>query len=206
MQEAVEAAVIQPARYIAGRFLPDKAIDVIDEAGARVKLRVRAEQGKRDALTASLDEWERGTYGRAQAPIHDELDPLVMAEVTRDDVEEVIARWTGIPITSLKEAESRKLLRIEAELHKRVISQRPAISALARAIRRSRAGLKNPHRPVGSLLLLGPTGVGETEVTRCLAKFLFGSQRTMIRFYMSQLIAKHSLLTLLACPPGNVVH
>src|SRR5438067_13713699 len=125
----------------------------MEEAGARVKLRGRAEQGNLDALTASLDEWERGTYGRAQAPIHDELDPLVMAEVTRDDVEEVIARWTGIPVTSLKEAESRKLLRIEAELHKRVISQRPAISALARAIRRSRAGIKKPQRPVASFLL-----------------------------------------------------
>src|SRR6266850_1423924 len=205
-QEALEAAVIQSTRYIPDRFLPDKAIDVIDEAGARVKLRVRAEQGNLDALTASLDEWERGTYGRAQAPIHDELDPLVMAEVTRDDVEEVIARWTGIPVTSLKEAESRKLLRIEAELHKRVISQRPAISALARAIRRSRAGLKNPHRPVGSFLFLGPTGVGKTEVARCLAQFLFGSERSMIRFDMSEFMEKHSVSKLIGSPPGYVGH
>src|SRR6184192_1380696 len=204
--EALEAAVRQSTRYIPDRFLPDKAIDVIDEAGARVKLRVRAEQGNLDALTASLDEWERGTYGRAQAPIHDELDPLVMAEVTRDDVEEVIARWTGIPVTSLKEAESRKLLRIEAELHKRVISQRPAISALARAIRRSRAGLKNPHRPVGSFLFLGPTGVGKTEVARCLAEFLFGSQRSMIRFDMSEFMEKHSVSKLIGSPPGYVGH
>src|SRR3989440_1659844 len=177
-QEALEAAVIQSTRYIPDRFLPDKAIDVIDEAGARVKLRVRAEQGNLDALTASLTEWERATYGRAQAPIEEE-DPIVVGEVTRADVEEVIARWTGIPITSLKEEESKKLLRIEAELHKRVVSQRPAISALSRAIRRSRAGLKNPHRPVGSFLFLGPTGVGKTEVARCLAEFLFGSQRSM---------------------------
>ncbi len=205
-EDAIEAAVLQSSRYIPDRFLPDKAIDVIDEAGARVKLRVRAEQGNLDALTASLDEWERGTYGRAQAPIHDESDPLVMAEVTRGDVEEVIARWTGIPITSLKEEESRKLLRIETELHKRVISQRPAISALARAIRRSRAGLKNPHRPVGSFLFLGPTGVGKTEVARCLAEFLFGSQRSMIRFDMSEFMEKHSVSKLIGSPPGYVGH
>jgi ATP-dependent Clp protease ATP-binding subunit ClpC len=205
-QEALEAAVIQSTRYIPDRFLPDKAIDVIDEAGARVKLRVRAEQGNLDALTASLTEWERATYGRAQAPIEDEEDAIVMAEVTRADVEEVIARWTGIPITSLKEGESQKLLRIEAELHKRVISQRPAISAMARAIRRSRAGLKNPHRPVGSFLFLGPTGVGKTEVARCLAQFLFGTERSMIRFDMSEFMEKHSVSKLIGSPPGYVGH
>src|SRR5205809_5150857 len=188
--DALEAAVRQSTRYIPDRFLPDKAIDVIDEAGARVKLRVRAEQGNLDALMAPLSEWERATYGRAQAPIDDDdedQDQIIMGEVTRTDIEEVIARWTGIPIVSLKEEESKKLLRIEMELHKRVISQRPAISALARAIRRSRAGLKNPHRPVGSFLFLGPTGVGKTEVARCLAEFPFGSQRSMIRFDMSEL-------------------
>src|ERR1700692_1164554 len=205
-QEALEAAVIQSTRYIPDRFLPDKAIDVIDEAGARVKLRVRAEQGNLDALTASLTEWERATYGRAQAPIEDDEDVIVMAEVSRADVEEVIARWTGIPITSLKEGESRKLLRIEAELHKRVISQRPAISGLAAASRRSRAGLKNPHRPVGSFLFLGPTGVGKTEVARCLAQFLFGTERSMIRFDMSEFMEKHSVSKLIGSPPGYVGH
>src|SRR4029079_5299239 len=203
---ALEAAVIQSTRYIPDRFLPDKAIDVIDEAGARVKLRVRAEQGNLDALTASLTEWERATYGRAQAPIEDEEEGIVMAEVSRADVEEVIARWTGIPITSLKEEESKKLLRIETELHKRVISQRPAISALSRAIRRSRAGLKNPHRPVGSFLFLGPTGVGKTEVARSLAQFLFGSERAMIRFDMSEFMEKHSVSKLIGSPPGYVGH
>jgi len=203
--DALAAAVLQSSRYIPDRFLPDKAIDVIDEAGARVKLRVRAEQGNLDELNVSLTEWERATYGRAQAPIEEE-DPLVVGEVTRGDVEEVIARWTGIPITSLKEEESKKLLRIEAELHKRVISQRPAISALARAIRRSRAGLKNPHRPVGSFLFLGPTGVGKTEVARSLAQFLFGSERAMIRFDMSEFMEKHSVSKLIGSPPGYVGH
>jgi ATP-dependent Clp protease ATP-binding subunit ClpC len=203
--DALAAAVIQSSRYIPDRFLPDKAIDVIDEAGARVKLRVRAEQGSIDALTASLTEWERATYGRAQAPIEEE-DPIVVGEVTRGDVEEVIARWTGIPITSLKEGESKKLLRIEIELHKRVVSQRPAISALSRAIRRSRAGLKNPHRPVGSFLFLGPTGVGKTEVARSLAQFLFGSERAMIRFDMSEFMEKHSVSKLIGSPPGYVGH
>jgi ATP-dependent Clp protease ATP-binding subunit ClpC len=203
--DALAAAVTQSSRYIPDRFLPDKAIDVIDEAGARVKLRVRAEQGSIDALTASLTEWERATYGRAQAPIEEE-DPMVVGEVTRGDIEEVIARWTGIPITSLKEGESKKLLRIEIELHKRVVSQRPAISALSRAIRRSRAGLKNPHRPVGSFLFLGPTGVGKTEVARSLAQFLFGSERAMIRFDMSEFMEKHSVSKLIGSPPGYVGH
>ena len=204
--EALEAAVRQSTRYIPDRFLPDKAIDVIDEAGARVKLRVRAEQGNLDALSAPLTEWERATYGRAQAPITADEDQIVMSEVNRTDIEEVIARWTGIPIVSLKEEESKKLLRIEMELHKRVISQRPAISALARAIRRSRAGLKNPHRPVGSFLFLGPTGVGKTEVARCLAEFLFGSQRSMIRFDMSEFMEKHAVSKLIGSPPGYVGH
>src|SRR6059058_2633656 len=204
--EALEAAVRQSTRYIPDRFLPDKAIDVIDEAGARVKLRVRAEQGNLDALDVSLTEWERATYGRAQAPITDDEDQIVMGEVNRSDIEEVIARWTGIQIVSLKEEESKKLLRIEAELHKRVVSQRPAISALARAIRRSRAGLKNPHRPVGSFLFLGPTGVGKTEVARCLAQFLFGSERSMIRFDMSEFMEKHSVSKLIGSPPGYVGH
>jgi ATP-dependent Clp protease ATP-binding subunit ClpC len=158
---------------------------------------------------APLSEWERATYGRAQAPITDEDeddDQIVMGEVTRTDIEEVIARWTGIPIVSLKEEESKKLLRIEAELHKRVISQRPAISALARAIRRSRAGLKNPHRPVGSFLFLGPTGVGKTEVARCLAEFLFGSNRSMIRFDMSSSWRSNAVSKLIGSPPGYVGH
>jgi ATP-dependent Clp protease ATP-binding subunit ClpC len=206
--EALEAAVYQSHRYIPDRFLPDKAIDVIDEAGARVKLRVRREQGNLSDWS-QISEWsQEPVLGASIASSLEERDDdaLVSAEVTCDDIEEVIARWTGIPVTSLKEGETQKLLRIELELHARVVSQRPAISALARAIRRSRAGLKNPLRPVGSFLFLGPTGVGKTEVARSLAQVLFGSERSMIRFDMSEFMEKHSVSKLIGSPPGYVGH
>jgi ATP-dependent Clp protease ATP-binding subunit ClpC len=206
--EALEAAVYQSHRYIPDRFLPDKAIDVLDEAGARVKLRVRREQGSLSDWS-QISEWSREEIRSPEiGSLLDETtdDELVTAEVTRDDVEEVIARWTGIPVTSLKEEETHKLLRIELELHERVVSQRPAISALARAIRRSRAGLKNPLRPVGSFLFLGPTGVGKTEVARSLAQVLFSSERAMIRFDMSEFMEKHSVSKLIGSPPGYVGH
>lgn len=202
--DALAAAVYQSNRYIPDRFLPDKAIDVIDEAGARVKLRVRREQGNL-ADWSQLSDWPRA-YDEPSDFRDEAEEALVSAEVTRDDVEDVIARWTGIPVTSLKEAETQKLLRIELELHERVVSQRPAISALARAIRRSRAGLKNPLRPVGSFLFLGPTGVGKTEVARSLAQVLFGSERSMIRFDMSEFMEKHSVSKLIGSPPGYVGH
>jgi ATP-dependent Clp protease ATP-binding subunit ClpC len=202
--EALEAAVYQSHRYIPDRFLPDKAIDVMDEAGARVKLRVRREQGNLSDWS-QISEWSQEP-GISSIIGEQSEDALVSEEVTRDDIEEVIARWTGIPVTSLKEGETQKLLRIELELHERVVSQRPAISALARAIRRSRAGLKNPLRPVGSFLFLGPTGVGKTEVARSLAQVLFGSERSMIRFDMSEFMEKHSVSKLIGSPPGYVGH
>ncbi|MCA1632557.1 MAG: ATP-dependent Clp protease ATP-binding subunit [Acidobacteria bacterium] len=212
--EALEAAVYQSNRYIPDRFLPDKAIDVIDEAGARVKLRVRRDHPAAPPPPPRGDYFdERSMYLRTTIPalpgstvLSEEDEMLMSVEVSKDDIEDVIARWTGIPITSLKEEETEKLLRIEDELRHRVIAQRPAISALARSIRRSRAGLKNPHRPVGSFLFLGPTGVGKTEVARSLAEFLFGSERSMIRFDMSEFMEKHSVSKLIGSPPGYVGH
>src|SRR5947209_593146 len=206
--EAIEAAVYQSNRYIPDRFLPDKAIDVIDEAGARVQLRARRDLPAHAPRGDLFDErgGHMGGAGLGPSAFVDDEEMLMAVEVTKDDVEEVIARWTGIPVTSLKEEETQKLLRIEDELRGRVIAQRPAISALARSIRRSRAGLKNPHRPVGSFLFLGPTGVGKTEVARSLAEFLFGSERSMIRFDMSEFMEKHSVSKLIGSPPGYIGH
>src|ERR671931_85120 len=132
------------------------------------------------------------------------LDDTSTGCVTKDDIEDVVARWTGVPMTAIKEEEITKLLRIEEELHKRIISQEKAISALARAIRRSRAGLKASNRPAGSFLFLGPTGVGKTEVARALAEFLFGSEKSLIRFDMSEFMEKHSVSKLIGSPPGYV--
>jgi ATP-dependent Clp protease ATP-binding subunit ClpC len=132
------------------------------------------------------------------------LDESSTGVVGREDIEDVVSRWTGVPIASIKEEESQKLLRIEEELHKRVISQDRAITALARAIRRSRAGLKSPNRPIGSFLFLGPTGVGKTEVARTLAQFMFGSEKSLVRFDMSEFMEKHSVSKLIGSPPGYV--
>ena len=222
LEEAIEAAVYQSSRYITDRFLPDKAIDLIDEAGSRVKLRqatvpvaVPEFQG-RVRVVLEPDGGERGGFFRDEdASAREHVQVLsehwaVGAEgrqdVTKLDIDEVVSRWTGIPITALKEEESEKLLRMEEELHNRIVSQDGAIGAVARAIRRTRAGLKNPNRPVGSFLFLGPTGVGKTEVARGLAAFLFGSERSLIRFDMSEYMEKHSVSKLIGSPPGYVGH
>ena len=208
-KDAIEAAVYQSSRYIPDRFLPDKAIDVLDEAGARAKLRFRDDDTAEPSWKETVDNWKRAAANEDQI-ISYELqtieDSFFSIEVTKDDVDEVIARWTGVPVSSIKLEEAQKLLNIENELHKRIVSQRPAISALARAIRRSRAGLKNPNKPVGSFLFLGPTGVGKTEVARTLAEYLFASERVLIRFDMSEFMEKHAVAKFIGSPPGYVGH
>ena len=225
--EAIEFSVSHSNRYIPDRFLPDKAIDLIDEAGARVKLRqtslpeeitevhkrikfivhrmenaIANHEFEKARFYSDEERKERENLRTLREKYH--LDDSTAGIVSREDIEDVVSRWTGVPITSIKEEETQKLLRVEGELHKRVISQEKAISALARAIRRSRAGLKSPHRPIGSFLFLGPTGVGKTEVARTLAQFLFGSEKALIRFDMSEFMEKHSVSKLIGSPPGYV--
>src|SRR5512132_3998847 len=225
--DAIETAVYTSSRYIPDRYLPDKAIDLIDEAGARVKLRQTtlpadlADIQKRikfivhrmenaianhefEKARFYSDEERKERENMRQLREKYNLDDSSTGCVTKDDIEEVVARWTGVPMTSIKEEEITKLLRIEEELHTRVISQEKAISALARAIRRSRAGLKASNRPAGSFLFLGPTGVGKTEVARALAGFLFGSEKSLVRFDMSEYMEKHSVSKLIGSPPGYV--
>jgi ATP-dependent Clp protease ATP-binding subunit ClpC len=227
--EALEAAVYLSDRYVTDRFLPDKAIDLIDEAGARVKLRasaipeeminiqrrIRVMDGRIEGAVSEQD-FEKAAKYRLEEDLEKEnlqvvkerwkLNSAAAVKVTREDIEEVISKWTGIPISSIHEEEMSKLLRMEEELHKRVISQDKAIGALSKAIRRSRAGLKSPKRPVGSFLFLGPTGVGKTEMARSLAAFLFGSDNAMIRLDMSEYMEKHSVSKLIGSPPGYVGH
>jgi len=224
---AIEFAVSHSIRYIPDRFLPDKAIDLIDEAGARVKLRqtslpeeITEVQKRIKFIVHRMDsaianhEFEKARFYSDEERKEREnlralrdkyhLDDSAAGIVGREDIEDVVSRWTGVPVTSIKEEETQKLLRVEEELHKRIISQEKAISALARAIRRSRAGLKSPARPIGSFLFLGPTGVGKTEVARTLANFLFGSDKALIRFDMSEFMEKHSVSKLIGSPPGYV--
>jgi ATP-dependent Clp protease ATP-binding subunit ClpC len=193
--EALEAAVALSSRYMPERCLPDKAIDVLDEAGSRVKLRwlKRADESAPGAEIAALT-------GAVAAVGEDPETPFVF----RDDIDAVVARSTGIPVMAIREDESNRLLRIEDELHRRVVSQDRAISALARAIRRTRAGLRDSRRPVGSFLFLGPTGVGKTEVARGLAELLFGSERHLTRIDMSEYMEKHAVSRLIGSPPGYV--
>src|ERR1017187_4434705 len=225
--EAIETAVYTSSRYIPDRYLPDKAIDLIDEAGARVKLRQTtlpadlADIQKRikfivhrmenaianhefEKARFYSDEERKERENMRQLREKYNLDDSSTGIVTKDDIEDVVARWTGVPMTAIKEEEITKLLRIEEELHKRIISQEKAISVLARAIRRSRAGLKASAGPAGSFLFLGPAGVGKREVTRALAAFLFGSEKSLIRFGMSEFMEKHSVSKLIGSPPGYV--
>ncbi|HKS96642.1 MAG TPA: ATP-dependent Clp protease ATP-binding subunit [Terriglobia bacterium] len=225
--DALRTSVHDSSRYIPDRFLPDKAVDLIDEAGARVKLRQSSLPEEmvdvqkrikfvvhRMETAIQNHEFEKARFYSDEERKEREnlrllrekynIDETAMGVVTREDIQEVVSRWTGIPVTSIKEEEMSKLLRIEEELHKRIISQDRAISALARAIRRSRAGLKAPGRPVGSFLFLGPTGVGKTEMARSLAAFLFGTERALVRFDMSEFMEKHSVSKLIGSPPGYV--
>ena len=229
-QDAIEASVYQSSRYVTDRFLPDKAIDLLDEAGARAKLREAAysdEFGEiNKSICVAVDELERAVsakdFDRAQyyrdqeaaarenlQVVRERFDVRSNARrvvVSRAEIDEVVSKWTGVPLASINQDESDKLLRMEEELHRRVISQEPAISAVSRAIRRSRAGLKSPARPVGSFMFLGPTGVGKTKLARALAQYLFGSEQALIRFDMSEYMEKHSVSKLIGSPPGYVGH
>ncbi len=225
-REAIEAAVRQSARYITDRFLPDKAIDLIDEAGARVKLRRAAGVPEPEAATAGqppaarageeavgvrdlerVRRYRDAVSGGAAAAVEEPEAALAGRPpfvVGKAEIDEVVSKWADVPLESITRDESDRLLRMEEHLHRRVISQDRAISALSRAIRRSRAGLKHPNRPVGSFIFLGPTGVGKTELARALAGYLFGSDAALVRFDMSEFMEKHSVSKLIGSPPGYV--
>ncbi|HYJ80175.1 MAG TPA: ATP-dependent Clp protease ATP-binding subunit, partial [Longimicrobiaceae bacterium] len=226
--EVIEAAVKLSERYITDRFLPDKAIDVIDEAGARARLATQVPPAdvndlkqQLDALAAKKDEAIRDQDFERAAELRDherELQRRIQERekaweeerrtnrptLSEEDVAFIVSRWTGIPVTRLKQAETARLVGMEAELHKRVVGQDRAIHAISRAIRRSRAGLKDPNRPIGSFVFAGPTGVGKTELARALAEFLFADRNALIRVDMSEYMEKFSVSRLIGAPPGYV--
>ena len=225
---ALRASAVLADRYIQDRHLPDKAIDLIDEAGSRVRIRtmsappryreledeierVRAEkeasiENQEFEKAASLRDKERKLSQKKkelEESWRNEADEE-QPEVGEDEIADIVSMWTGIPVFKLTEAESKKLTRMEEELHKRVIGQEAAIVAVSKAIRRARAGIKDPKRPTGSFIFLGPSGVGKTELARTLAAFLFGDQDAMIQVDMSEYMEKHSVSRLVGSPPGYV--
>lgn len=226
--EVIEAAVRLSERYITDRFLPDKAIDVIDEAGARARLATQVPPPEVGELKEQLDELGelkdeaiRDQDFERAAELRDrerELQKQITERersweeerrthrptLTEEDVAFIVSRWTGIPVMRLKEAETSRLINMEDELHKRVVGQHKAITAISRAIRRSRAGLKDPKRPIGSFIFAGPTGVGKTELARALAEFLFADEDALIRVDMSEYMEKFTVSRLIGAPPGYV--
>ncbi|MBR0152479.1 MAG: ATP-dependent Clp protease ATP-binding subunit, partial [Lachnospiraceae bacterium] len=226
-EEALEAAVKLSGRYINDRFQPDKSIDLMDEAGSRVRLRMyqptrdtAEEEAKLAELAAQKERLIReGKYEEAAQirPLQEKIrvkmaKARAKAEASRsdarvvdeDEIAQVVSQWTGVPAARLKETESRRLKNLEKTLHQRVIGQEEAVSAVSKAIRRSRVGLKDPNRPIGSFLFLGPTGVGKTELSKALAEAMFGDENAMIRVDMSEYMEKHSVSKLIGSPPGYV--
>ena len=225
--EALKAAVTLSSRYITDRFLPDKAIDVVDEAASKVRMKVfsaapdvkaledrlnTVKKEKEAAVTSQDFEKAAKLRDEEQALVKEIDDKKTVAKeesdqkliVTEEDIAAVVAQWTGIPVTKIAEEESETLLHLEDELHKRVIGQDDAVTAVAKAVRRARAGLKDPKRPIGSFLFLGPTGVGKTELARALASSLLGDESAMIRLDMSEYMEKHTVSRLVGAPPGYV--
>ena len=227
LDEAIEAAVHLASRYIADRFLPDKAIDLMDEAASRIRLegltptpQIKEKQNRLATIDAEKEEAIHNQEFERAAALRDEVKTLkeeiealqkehhtgTSADkvVTESAIAAVISQWTGIPLQKLTETESEKLLKLEQILHERVIGQDDAVSAVARAIRRSRVGLKDPKRPVGSFLFMGPTGVGKTELSKALAEAMFGSEKALIRIDMSEYMEKHTVSRMIGSPPGYV--